>query len=80
MGENVGVGKIVGFFEAFVSEPKVVGAGVIAFEKLVGLENIHVLFSSPHAKAGLLFCSATGPSRIDIGLQGIDNEIARLLG
>ena len=67
------------FFEAFVSEPEDVEAGFIPFEKLLGLEKIHVLFSSPHAKAGLLFCSTTGPSRIDIGLQGIDSEFARLL-
>ena len=79
LSENVGIGKVVGFFEAFVSEPEDVEAGFIAIEKFLGLENIHVLLSSPHAKAGLLFCSTTGPSRFDIGLQGIDNEIARLL-
>ena len=78
LSENVGVGEVVGIFEAFVSATEDVEAGFIAFEKLLGLEKIHVLFSSPHAKAGLLFCSTTGPSRIDIGLQGIDNEIARL--
>ncbi len=28
-GKNVGIGKIVGFYEAFVSEPKDVEAGII---------------------------------------------------
>lgn len=27
LGENIGIGKIVGFFEAFVSEPKDVKVG-----------------------------------------------------
>jgi hypothetical protein len=78
LSETVRAEKVVGLFEGFVSATEDVEAGFIAIEKLLGLEKIRVLFSSLHAKAGLLFCSTTGPSRIDIGLQGIDNEIACL--
>jgi hypothetical protein len=30
LGENVGIGKIVGVFEAFISEPEDVEAGFVA--------------------------------------------------
>ncbi len=44
LGENVGVGKIVGVFEAFVSEPEDVEAGFIVIEPLF------VLFKpNPHS-------------------------------
>jgi hypothetical protein len=33
LGENVGVGKVVGAFDAFVSEPKDVEAGFVAADE-----------------------------------------------
>ena len=35
LGENVGIGEIVGVFEAFVSEPEDVEAGFVAVDELV---------------------------------------------
>jgi hypothetical protein len=40
LGEDIGVGKIVGFFQAFVPEPEDVEAGFVAVDKffvIVGL-------------------------------------------
>jgi hypothetical protein len=34
-GENIGIGKIVGPFEAFISEPQEVEAGSVAIKKPV---------------------------------------------
>ena len=34
LGQNVRVGEIVGFFEAFVSEPEDVEAGLIAIDEI----------------------------------------------
>jgi len=33
LGENVGIGKIVGVFEAFVPEPEYVEAGLVAVDE-----------------------------------------------
>jgi len=44
LGENVGVGKTVGVFEAFVSEPEEIEAGFVVIEPLF------VLFKpNPHS-------------------------------
>jgi len=32
LGENIGTGQVVGFFEAFVCDPGDVGAGFVAIE------------------------------------------------
>ena len=37
LGEDVGIGKIIGFFECFVSEPEDVEAGLVAVDKFVVL-------------------------------------------
>jgi hypothetical protein len=34
LGENVGIGKIVGVFEAFISEPEDVEAGFVAVDEV----------------------------------------------
>jgi len=33
LSENVGIGKIVGVFETFISEPEEVGAGFVAADE-----------------------------------------------
>lgn len=35
MGDNIGIGKVVAVFEAFVSKPKDVEAGFVAIDELV---------------------------------------------
>jgi hypothetical protein len=52
LSKHVGVGKVVGFFEAFVSEPEDVEAGLVAVDEVfvivAGVEKIRVpFFSSP---------------------------------
>ena len=50
--EDIGIGKIIGFFEAFVSEPEDIEAGFVAVDEFV------IVVGSP-AAVGTLF----GPSR-----------------
>jgi hypothetical protein len=40
LGENVGIGKIVGFFQAFISGPENVKAHLVAVDKFLAIENI----------------------------------------
>jgi hypothetical protein len=47
LGENVGIGEIVGFFQAFVSEPENIEAGFVA----VGKRSL-VSFSGGVARTG----------------------------
>jgi len=35
LGENIRIGKIVGFFQAFISEPEDVGAGFVAVHRFI---------------------------------------------
>jgi hypothetical protein len=42
LGENVGIGKIVGVFQAFVSEPEAIEVDVVAEFELIP-------FSSPYS-------------------------------
>jgi hypothetical protein len=48
LGENVRIGEIVGFFEAFVSQPEDIEAGFVAVNELV------VIVHAP-ATVGILF-------------------------
>jgi hypothetical protein len=43
LGENVGIGKLVGFFEAFVSDPGDVKAGFAAVDRILRRERSSVV-------------------------------------
>ena len=44
LGQNVGIGEIVGFFEAFIAEPEDIEAGFVAVRSL-----IHLFKPNPNA-------------------------------
>ena len=52
LGENVEIGKIVGFFQAFVSEPEDVEAGFVAVDvsQLIFKRNISLNYLKPNAR------------------------------
>ena len=79
MPKDVGIGKVVGSFEDFVSEPEDIKTGPVADDIFARLAKISLCFYYRTQTRALLFCSTAWPSRIDIGLQGTVNEITRLL-
>jgi hypothetical protein len=49
LSQNIGIGKLFGFFEAFVSEPEDVEAGLVAVASL-----IHLFKPNPNAFTNVL--------------------------
>jgi hypothetical protein len=71
LSENIGIGEIVGFFQAFVSEPEDVEAGLVAVDEFV------IVVGSP-PPVGILFGPSRRPLIAVLGIVAL-NELVQVL-